>query len=385
MDTFIDQHISDLISKRRRLHQLAEASNKEEQTAAQIEEWLRETGPDELYTGVGGHGVIAVYGPEGAGSSLMFRAELDALPIPDSRELEHASEDPETGHKCGHDGHMTHLLGLARWLQENRPQKNRVMLLFQPAEETGEGAERVLSDPVFKKLKPERMVALHNLPGYAKHSVIVKKGAFTSASVGVKFHLEGETSHAAHPEDGNSPALAMAALINALSALAGNSFSEHTFALVTIVHARLRLGDIAFGTTPGRGVVMATLRAAETEVLERMIPMAEKQAGGICSAWDLELETEQTEYFQTTVNDDELTDSIKRIADENGLDCIEPSYPFPWSEDFGRFSDASRVMLFGLGAGKEHPQLHHRGYDYPDELIVTALRLFIGLINESEG
>ncbi len=385
MDSFIDQHISELVSKRRRLHELAEVSNKEKNTAEQVAAWLKETDPEELHTGIGGHGVIAVYGPDDAEGSIMFRAELDALPIADPDDFEHASENPDVGHKCGHDGHMTHLLGLAVWLKENTPKKTRVMLLFQPAEESGEGAERVLEDPVFKKLKPERMVALHNLPGYAKHSVILKKGAFTSASVGMMFHLEGENSHAAHPEDGNSPALALAALINALSAMAGNSFSEHTFALVTIVHARLSLGDVAFGTTPGKGVVMATLRAAETEVLERMIPMAEKQVKGICSAWDLGLKTEQTEYFQTTVNDDELCDSIEQIAEENGLECIKPLYPFPWSEDFGRFSDVSRVMLFGLGAGKEHPQLHRQAYDYPDELIVSGLKLFIGLVNQIES
>ncbi len=380
LDRFMDGIISECTDKRRKLHQLAEISNEEERTAAQICEWLEETRPDALHKNIGGHGVIAVYGRANKGKSVMFRAELDGLPIPDPDSINHKSEDPETGHKCGHDGHMTHLLGLAQWLHKNPPERICVMLLFQPAEETGEGAVRVVDDKIFKKLKPDYMIALHNLPGYEKHQVIVREGPFTSASVGVKFHLKGATSHAAHPEDGNSPALAMAAMINALSAMAGNSFGEHTLALVTVVHAHLSLGEVAFGTTPGEGVVMATLRAAETEVLERMIPLAEKQGTGIASAWDLDLDISQAEYFQTTINDKELAGMLLEIAGKLELPDLQPSRPFPWSEDFGRFSDVSRVLLFGLGAGKKHPQLHHKAYDYPDELLVSGIKLFVGFV-----
>lgn len=385
---FIDHHISDLIDKRRRLHQLAEISGREQQTAARIFAWLEDTGPDALYGGLGGNGIIAVYEPKQAGApagSLMFRAELDALPISDPEDWEHRAENPESGHKCGHDGHMTHLLGLAQYLSENRPERVRVMLLFQPAEETGEGAQHILDDPRFDAgLRPDMMIALHNLPGYAKHSIILKDGAFTSASVGMTFRLKGATSHAAHPEDGNSPALAMAAIINVLTAMGANSFAEHTQALVTIVHAKLRLGAVAFGTTPGKAEIRATLRASETEVLERMITLAEKQVRGIASGWDLGVEVERTEYFKTTFNDEILSRELREICEALELEQITPALAFPWSEDFGRFSDISRVLLFGLGAGRQHPQLHHQSYDYPDELLVTGLRVFLSLLHNAD-
>lgn len=387
MQSFIDAHISDLVQKRRTLHQLAEISGKERRTASQIYEWLEQTGPDALHSGLGGNGIIAIYDPKNgnASRSLMFRAELDGLPIPDPDDWEHASENQDAGHKCGHDGHMTHLLGLAAYLGENRPEHIRVMLLFQPAEETGEGAQWILDDPRFDAtLRPDVMIALHNLPGFAKHSIIVKEGAFSSASVGMIFRLNGATSHAAHPEDGNSPALAMAAVINALTAMGANSFAEPTQALVTIVHAKLRLGEIAFGTTPGKAEIMATLRASETDVLERMIPLAEKQVRGIASGWDLGVEVGQTEYFKTTFNDAELSRELQETCRELGLETIIPSFAFPWSEDFGRFSDISRVLLFGLGAGREHPQLHNRGYDYPDELLVTGLRVFLAMLTKED-
>lgn len=387
MQSFIDAHIADLVQKRRQLHRLAEVSGKERRTAAQIYKWLKETNPDALHSGLGGNGMIAVYEPQSvpAGKSLMFRAELDGLPIPDPDDWEHASQNEDAGHKCGHDGHMTHLLGLAAYLGKKRPEHIRVMLLFQPAEETGEGAGQILNDPRFDdSLRPDVMIALHNLPGYAKHSIIVKEGPFSSASVGMIFRLSGATSHAAHPEDGNSPALAMAAIINVLTAMGANSFAEPTQALVTIVHAKLRLGEIAFGTTPGKAEIMATLRASETKVLERMIPLAEKQVRGIASGWDLGVEIGQTEYFKTTFNDAKLAGELRQTCRELGLETITPNFAFPWSEDFGRFSDISRVLLFGLGAGREHPQLHHRGYDYPDELVVTGLRVFLAMLAKED-
>ncbi len=379
LDRFTDSIISSCVKKRHKLHQLAEVSNKEMKTAKQITAWLEETSPDSLHQNIGGSGVIAVYGKSNKGPRVMFRAELDGLPIPDPENLEYRSKNPDTGHKCGHDGHMTHLLGLAKWLHKKPPEHACVMLLFQPAEETGEGAARVIDDPVFKDLKPDYMVALHNLPGYEKHQVIVREGAFTSASIGMKYFLEGSTSHAAHPEDGNSPALAVAALINFLSGMAGNSFAEHTHALTTIVHARVRDGEPAFGTTPGKGAVMATLRAAENKVLEKMVRLSKKQAKALASAWDLGLQISDTEYFKTTINNKNLTRLLKEVTGELELPFHQPAWPFPWSEDFGRFSEVSEVLLFGLGAGRKHPQLHHRNYDYPDELLVSGIRLFISI------
>jgi metal-dependent amidase/aminoacylase/carboxypeptidase family protein len=166
--------------------------------------------------------------------------------------------------------------------------------------------------------------------------------------------------------------------------MGANSFAAPTQALVTIVHAKLRLGEIAFGTTPGKAEIMATLRASETKVLERMIPLAEKQVRGIASGWDLGVDVGQTEYFKTTFNDAELTRELRQTCTEFGLETITPNFAFPWSEDFGRFSDISRVLLFGLGAGHQHPQLHHQNYDFPDELLVTGLRVFLAMLEEED-
>ncbi len=210
---------SDLAGLRRRLHVLAERSGSEAATAAFVADRLAPARPTALLTGLGGHGVAAVFAAPGgaAGPTVVLRAELDALPIAESIELPHASRTPGCAHKCGHDGHMAVLLGVARDLAARPPARGRVVLLFQPAEETGEGAARVAADPRFRALAPDWLFALHNLPGYPEGRVLVRSGAFCAGSAGLTVTLAGATSHAAYPEQGRSPDKAMAELVLGLS------------------------------------------------------------------------------------------------------------------------------------------------------------------------
>jgi len=193
-----------LAELRRRLHRRAEVSSKEERTAALIAEAMsgfdRGTGPDQVLRGLGGHGVAFTFSGKEEGPTVLLRCELDALPIPETIALEHGSADPAASHKCGHDGHMATLVGVAADLAERPLARGRAVLLFQPAEETGEGAARVIADPQFTLIAPDFAVALHNLPGRPLGSVVVRRGAFNCASVGLIARLRGRTSHAAEPE-----------------------------------------------------------------------------------------------------------------------------------------------------------------------------------------
>ncbi len=141
--TLTNADITELTALRRLLHQHPEVSGQEQGTAGRITDALLGYSPDRLLTGLGGHGVAAVYQGQDHGPTILFRCELDALPITEQGNLPHRSTVPGTGHLCGHDGHMTVLLALARLLSRQRPARGRIVLLFQPAEETGAGAEAV--------------------------------------------------------------------------------------------------------------------------------------------------------------------------------------------------------------------------------------------------
>jgi amidohydrolase len=381
--------IRQLTDLRHHLHRNPELSGQEAQTALTITEFLETLHPDTLLTGIGGHGVAAVFSGSRPGPSILLRADMDALPIPETIDIGHQSVHQGISHKCGHDGHMTILAGTAQHLAENRPRSGQVILLFQPSEETGEGASRILNDPAFQAILPDCVFALHNLPGYPRDSVIVKKDCFAAASTGIIVRYLGKTAHAGEPDKGINPAQAVSQLVNSLSAVPQFDTGFGDASKVTVIHAKL--GERAFGTSPGEAVVMATLRAANDAMMLRLEDECSQLAAGIGKTYKLDTSITTTEAFPATVNNDMMVDIILNAASAAGMQVIYRDHPFPWSEDFGQFTNAFPGALFGLGAGEHQPALHHPDYDFPDTLIPGGIRLFaeipsiIELVLNKEG
>lgn len=359
---------------RHELHRNPELAGQEQATAARMADWLAARGPTRIVTGLGGHGLAGVWTAKRPGPRVLLRAELDGLPIPDAIDAPHASASPGRGHKCGHDGHMAILAGVATRLKIEPPECGEVVLLFQPAEETGQGARWVLDDPVFAELTPDWCFSLHNLPGFEAGRVVVRRATFAAASRGLAVELSGASSHAAEPERGRSPALAVASLIQAFSAAGQFHTSLPEAAKATVIHAAV--GEPAFGTSPGQGRVLVTLRSYEQEVVERLEARCRELAERTAAAYDLKVAISQVEPFPATLNDDRAVDLVERAADAQGLSIARPDHPFPWSEDFGHFTAAGPGALFGLGAGQRHPALHNPDYDFPDALLQPGVRLF---------
>jgi len=376
----IEEHLDRLKDFRHHIHSIAEVSGQEEQTAQYITDFLAETDPDELRTGIGGNGIIATYDGDVDGPHLLIRCELDALPIPDEIDSEYKSETDNVGHKCGHDGHMAMLCGLSLYLAEEPPESGKVSLLFQPSEETGEGAERVLKDKQFGELDFDYCFALHNLPGFKKHRIIVRQEVFAAASVGLIVRLKGSTSHAAHPEQGRSPAMAMAQTVQAFSAVPQFYSSLEDEAKVTVIQAHL--GERAFGTSPGKATVMTTLRTYDDQVLETLKEKCVQIAKGHADTYDLDIDLEWVEEFPVTQNHQEATDLICEVADKLDLEMHHKKTPFSWSEDFGHFTKNIPGAMFGLGIGEDHAALHAESYDFEDEVIPTGVSMFMQIVKE---
>lgn len=372
-----------LVDLRRALHRHPSLADDEGDTAARIRAFVAAFAPDEVLDRVGGHGLIALWRGAAPGPTVVVRCELDALPIPETIALPHGSGRPGVAHKCGHDGHMALVCGLAPRLRERPPAAGAVALLFQPAEETGQGAARVLADPRYAALAPEWCFALHNLPGFPLGAVIVRDGVFAAASRGLVVDLEGATAHAAEPQHGRSPALAVAALVQAFSALPQLATGLHEAAQVTVVHARV--GELAFGTSPGVGRVAATLRACDDGVIDRLTERCVSLAQQTAAGWGLSVCERQVEAFPVTVNHPDAAAQVRAAAVAAGLRVVEPEHPFPWSEDVGHLTAATRGALVGLGAGEAHPALHHPTYDFPDALLPVGVALLEGLVRPLTG
>jgi amidohydrolase len=388
-DGYIDQQwikpwLDKLTQLRQTVHQKPETAFQEHRTAKRIQDFLEEHGDVEVASEIGGAGIIATYSASQPGPTTMIRAELDGLPIQeDANQLSYRSETEGTMHACGHDGHMTMVAGIGAVLSNLQLQKGKVKLLFQPAEETGEGALVMLEDEAFEEHIPDVIFGLHNLPGYPMRHVIIREGVFASASVGMKIHLEGATAHAAHPEEGRSPAQAVSQLITMIESLPQRATSLEQTAKATVIHTVL--GEEAFGTSPGTATVMATLRSYQNETLQEMQHRMEKEARLIAEAHGLACRVEWTEPFAATTCNAEAVETIRQAAEVNELAITKAETPFAWSEDFGQFTDRFDGAFFGLGSGVDQPPLHASDYDFPDELISTGVRLFLSIIAQHNG
>ncbi|WP_112323166.1 amidohydrolase [Oceanibium sediminis] len=374
-------NLSDLVSWRRALHRQPEISGEEARTAETVCARLQPLKPDALVTGLGGHGVLAQFRGAAPAVRVLVRCELDGLPIAETNSFAHRSEIQGKGHLCGHDGHMAIVMGVAERLAARRIDHADVLLLFQPAEETGAGAKAVLEDPKFAPFTPDIAVALHNIPGLPLGQVQVRPGPVSCASAGLKITLIGKTAHASQPETGLSPAGAMMRIMTGLQEL--NSPPPATGVparMATLTHAAL--GEPTFGVAPGRAEVFVTLRAVRDADMTNLCAQAEGLTRQIAAAAGLRAELSWHDVFHATTNDTDLAALIADAVRGQGIACQDQPHPMRWSEDFGRFGAVSRAALFLLGAGEGTPALHNPDYDFPDALIGTGVSAFLGIIGK---
>ncbi len=363
---------------RQTLHQFPELSGEESATAERVISKLKEFRPDVLVEKVGGYGVLAIYDSGKPGTSLCIRVDMDALPIEEKSNHSYASRNPGKAHLCGHDGHTTIGVGLAKVLSRKRPAHGKVILLFQPSEENGMGARRVLEDPEFSRFMIDKVVALHNLPGYPLHQLVAKDGTFACASTGMVMDFEGKTAHAAEPENGVSPLDAMNELLDFLAPFRKVKNTER-FRLVTVVH--LKVGEPAFGISPGKGTLMLTLRAETDELLSNLKEEISKASRRTAEKYNLALKTDEVEPFAATCNSDGFSEDLRKFAKEANMEIIHLDTPFRWSEDVGLLIRQYGGGLFGLGAGEDTASLHNPTYDFPDALIESGVRIFTKFID----
>lgn len=381
MTVLTKTQIRDLTALRHALHRRPEISGEEAVTSTRIAQELEALGADRIWCGLGGHGVAAEFTGLEPGPTVLLRCELDGLPILEISDLAYASEVEGKGHLCGHDGHMVSLLGVATGLAR-RPAKGRVILLFQPAEETGAGAKAVIEDARWPEIRPDYAFAYHNVPGRPLGEIGLRPGPGNCASRGMRILLEGKSSHAAVPEDGVSPGPAMAALMQALPGLGTGVIGDPDFALSTLTHARL--GEPTFGIAPGLGELRVTLRCMTDDRMEALVADAQALVDRHCA--DLSVEIAWHDIFLSVTNDPEATGMARQVALAQGRPVHEMPTPMRWSEDFGRIGgDGAQATMLYVGAGENHPQLHNPDYDFPDALIPIMTDMFLGIVTDILG
>lgn len=372
---------------RHTLHEHPQTAGNEQFAHDMIVKHLQGLHPDKVYTHVGGWGVIAVWEakdsspasgevPEGRRGvpTIAFRADTDALPI---------------GHRCGHDGHTAILLRLAELVDGSLCRnsvadgsvccnivaaQHNILLLWQPAEETGTGSRAVLDTGILQQYNIKAFYALHNLPGYPLGTVVLCPKTFAAASTGVVYHLDGRETHASTPELGVNPGLAVSEIIDRFNGFNGREGEFRQSTLICV-----RVGEPAFGTSAGHGEVMFTLRAFTNAAMERLLADANSAVDEIASRYGLTVKRTLVEPFRATENDGDCVHAIEKAAHDVPLEVVFQEMPNRWSEDFAEYLIEFPGAMFGIGSGEDHAELHHPDYDFPDALIEPAAQLFFRL------
>ena len=362
---------------RKELHKYPELSGTEQQTRERIVHFLRQFSNPEICT-IGGQSIVAIYDYRNPGPTIIIRCELDALPIEDKIDTPYRSTNPKVGHKCGHDGHMAIVAGLAIRLRDNPPHRGKVILLFQSAEEIGTGAKDIVSDATFRELRPDYIFALHNVPGHPLGEVILTKDFFSATVQSLIIRLQGLESHASEPENGRNPTLAVSEIIQRLDGVNMWDTLDPNYVLITPIH--VLIGTPSYGISPGQGELHYTIRTWDEKNMSKTQNSIQGNVIQVASAYGLSPTFEWIDYFPAAQNDKECNTLIEKVASNLDLPIHWKPHPFKFGEDFGWYSKRYKSAMFGIGAGLDTPPLHNPFYDFPDELIEPGMNIFSQII-----
>ena len=353
--------LNELVALRRRLHGCPERSGRERRTLATIRDFL--TSRTSLEVRDMGGWLLATHREADGLPEIGFRAEMDAIPV-------EGTEDAAR-HGCGHDGHCAILCGMGLMLEGARLGKN-VRLIFQGAEETGEGAKRVCRTwPGLDRLSG--LYALHNIPGFPKGALLMRRGCFACASCGLTVRIQGRPAHAAYPGDGANPIELLSRLALAVPDMIRDILGGSDRLLMRTLIG-VRAGGENFGLSASEGQLNQTLRGHSQADIDALVSRIEAFARAGCVEGGMSCAFELRDVFPDTTNDDAVYDgALERFA-ATGLPVRTLAEPMRWSEDFGWFLKQTPGLYFGIGAGEDWPDLHTDGFCFDDGLIAPALR-----------
>ncbi|WP_421694556.1 amidohydrolase [Aestuariivirga sp.] len=381
----VQQLVADMTRWRHELHAIPELGFEEARTAAFVAETLRSFGLD-VTEGVGGTGVVGTLrGRKGDGPSLGLRAELDALPIHETRGLAHASKTPNRMHACGHDGHMAMLLGAAKALSLSPDFSGVVHFIFQPAEEGLGGAKAMIADGLFDRFPCDEIYAAHNCER-PLGAVEVHHGVVAASADKFTIELKGRGGHAAYPHLAANPLPAAAGLLLSLQSLPARINSAMQPAVVTV--ASIHAGE-AFNVIPESVRMNGTVRALDKDARAALELAVRRQVEAHAQSESLEFTIDYVSLFGVTANHAAEADHVIAVAGEvAGREHVNVDPPAEMgSEDFCYMLDERPGCYFLLGQGdvQHAAAVHDPHYDFNDKLLPIGASLWVRLVEHRLG
>ncbi|MCB2399330.1 M20 aminoacylase family protein [Rhizobium ruizarguesonis] len=372
----IAAYLDEIIALRHDLHQYPELAFQELRTSKLVASRLSSWGY-EVATGIAGTGIVGTLRRGEGKKRIGIRADMDALPIEEATGLAYASSNPGVMHACGHDGHTSILLAAARYLAESGNFSGTLRLIFQPAEEIGAGARKMISEGLFERFPVDAVFGLHNWPGVPEGQFGFVTGPAMASVDQAVIKIIGKGGHGAEPHRAVDPVLASASFITALQSVVSRNVDPQDMAVVTVgsIHA-----GSASNVIPESVEMKLTMRAfSETvrQLLRERIPaLARAQA----ESFGAEADVNYRLGFPALVNHAGETEFARRVAyDALGPAAIEKDFrPRTASEDFAFMLQANPGSYLFVGNGDSAP-LHSAHYNFSDAIIAPAARYWVRL------
>ena len=365
---------------RRDFHQNPEILYEVHRTAARVADLLTSFGCDEVVTGIGRTGVVGVIrGREPASRTIGLRADMDALPIQEIRDLPYRSTVPGKMHACGHDGHTAMLLGAARYLTETRNFAGTAIVIFQPAEEGGAGGKAMVDDGMMDRFAIDEVYGMHNMPGLPIGHITTRPGAVMAASDSFEIRLKGYGGHAAKPHITIDPIVAGSQIVTALQSIVARNIDPVDNAVISVT--RFHAGTEANNIIPQTAVIGGTVRSLNAETRKTLEKRFHEVVNGVSAAMGVEVDLTYHLGYPIVVNHADQTEfaaSVARgVVGEDRVSTDMP--PSLGGEDFAYMLEARPGAFLFIGNG-DSAGLHHPEYDFDDSIIPHGISYWAKLV-----
>lgn len=363
---------------RRYLHENPEILYEVENTAAFVEQKLKEFGVDEVVPGIGRTGVVGIIRGKGPGGrTIGLRADMDALPLAEITGKPWASKAPGKMHACGHDGHTSMLLGAAKYLAETRNFNGSVALIFQPAEEGGAGALAMVEDGMMERFGIEEVYGMHNMPGIPLGQFAIRKGGIMAAPDRFTITIKGRGGHAAQPHKTIDPIFIGSQLVGSLQAIAARNADPVRSVVISVT--RFDAGT-THNIIPDRATLWGTVRTLSEETRDLAETRIRQIVDGIVGAHGAEAEIDYERKCPVTVNHDRETEHAVAVATEvAGASNVDANVdPTMAGEDFAFMLKKRPGAFIFIGNG-DTAALHNPHYDFDDEAISYGISYWVRL------
>jgi hippurate hydrolase len=374
--------IAEAIEGRRHLHRNPELAYQETKTSEFISAKLAAYGYA-VHRGLGGTGVVGTLKRGNGGRAIGIRADMDALRIQERTSVAYRSDADGIMHACGHDGHVAMALAAARTCASLSDLNGTVHFIFQPAEEGGAGARRMIEDGLFKLFPCDSVYAVHNWPALPLGTCVVLDGPMMAANAVIEVIIAGRGCHGAMPHEGSDCVLAGSQLVTAIQSIVSRGVAPTDVAVLSIT--QIHAGD-THNVIPDSCTLRGTARWFKSDVGDRIERRLMELATSIAAGFNCEARVTFDRRYPATVNDPRAAAFVRSVLSRSplGLSLLDAS-PSTGAEDFAFMLQAVPGCYIWLGGGKASHRygLHSPYYDFNDELLPYGAALWVTLIKHS--